>query len=235
MPVFRIPDQHLFPDPRLAEPSGILGVGGDLHPARVLLAYHMGIFPWFSAGQPIYWWSPDPRMVLYPEELRIRRSLGKRIRQGRYTLTLDQAFEDVIDACGRTPRPGQDGTWITPAMKEAYCALFDAGHAHSVEAWQDGVLVGGLYGVTIGRVFAGESMFAHAPDASKIAFACFVRQFQRWGGTCIDCQMHTDHLEQFGARLVPRSAYIEELERSRDHTMGGKRWSFDEDFVCDGR
>jgi leucyl/phenylalanyl-tRNA--protein transferase len=236
MPIFRIPTDHLFPDPRLAErPSGLLGVGGDLHPARIHLAYRHGIFPWFSRGQPIYWWSPDPRMVLYPEELQIGRSLGKRIRQGRYRITLDQAFDAVIEACSRTPRPDQDGTWITPGMKDAYVALHDAGIAHSVEAWQDDELVGGLYGVAVGSVFAGESMFAHASDASKVAFATFVEQFRRWGGTLIDCQMHTPHLERFGARLIDRSAYLDHLASDRDRSIATSPWRFDVDFAFDGR
>ncbi len=235
MPVFRLPGEHIFPDPRLADPSGLLAVGGDLHPRRVAIAYYMGIFPWFSEGEPICWWSPDPRAVLWPADLHIPRSLGKRIRQGRYTLTMDQAFDEVVEACARVPRPGQSSTWITPAMRRSYGALHRAGLAHSVEAWQDGALVGGLYGVAVGSVFSGESMFARAPDASKVAFACFVRQFQRWGGTCIDCQMRTEHLARFGAVTIPRSAYLEALETGRDRSIGPEQWRFDDDFVCDGR
>lgn len=235
MPIYALPREHLFPDPRLADPSGLIAVGGDLDPARILLAYRIGIFPWFSRGQPIYWWSPDPRTVLWPDDLKIPRSLAKRIRQGRFRLSMDEAFAEVIDACSRTPRPGQDGTWITPKMKRSYVELHASGHAHSIEAWDGDMLVGGLYGVAIGSVFAGESMFAHAPDASKVAFACFVRQFQRWGGTCIDCQMTTAHLARFGATEIPRSAYLAALAHGRDRTIGPPRWSFDGDFVCDGR
>lgn len=235
MPVYRLPSQHVFPDPRLADPSGLLAVGGDLHPARVLLAYRSGIFPWFSEGQPFYWWSPEPRTVLLPEELRIARSLGKRVRQRRFELTMDRAFPRVLDACSRTPRPSQDGTWITPAMQRTYNELHRLGHAHSVEAWQDGRLVGGLYGVAMGGVFSGESMFAHAPDASKVAFVCFVRQFQRWGGMCIDCQMTTEHLARFGAREIPRDDYLALLETNVDRPLPTFPWAFDEDFVCDGR
>ena len=235
MPVYRLPREHLFPDPRLADPSGLLAVGGDLHPQRVLLAYRLGVFPWFSEGQPFYWWSPDPRTVLLPEELHIPRSLGKRIRQGRFEITLDQAFPAVLDACSRTPRPGQDGTWITPAMQRTYNELHRLGHAHSVEAWQDGHLVGGLYGVCFGSVFSGESMFAHVSDASKVAFVTFVRQFQRWGGSCIDCQMTTDHLARFGAREIPREQYLEHLETALGTPLPVGRWSFDEDGTFDGR
>ena len=235
MPVYRIPRDHIFPDPRMADPSGLLGVGGDLHPQRVMLAYRLGIFPWFNEGDPILWHAPDPRVVLYPDELSVPRSLGKRIRQGRYEVTMNQAFDDVIRACSRVPRPGQDGTWITRGMERTYRALHQAGLAHSVEAWSEGKLVGGLYGVAIGDVFAGESMFANAADASKVAFVHFVRQFQRWGGRLIDCQVQTAHLERFGARPISREAYMQALAEGRDRVLHSPPWTFDDDFECDGR
>lgn len=215
MPVYAIPERLIFPDPRLAEPSGLLGVGGDLSADRLLLAYENGIFPWFSEGQPILWWSPDPRMVLYPDQLHVPRSLRKRMRRGDYTFTFDRSFGEVIRACSRSPRPGQEGTWITDEMVEAYEELHERGIAHSVEAWQDGELVGGLYGVAIGRCFAGESMFTVAPDASKSAFVTLVEHLRDWGFTVVDCQVHTEHLERFGAIEVPRERFLEDLREAR--------------------
>lgn len=235
MPVYRIPREHVFPDPRDADPSGLLGVGGDLHPARVLLAYRMGIFPWFNEGQPVFWHSPDPRVVLYPEELKIPRSLGKRVRQRRYRITMNQSFQDVIVACQQIARPDQPGTWITNDMVRAYLELHEAGFAHSIEAWREDELVGGLYGVSIGDVFAGESMFARTTDASKVAFVHFVRQFQRWGGTLVDCQIQTEHLARFGARPVSRNAYLQAVIAGRDRQLRALPWRFDEDFTTDGR
>lgn len=233
--IFRIPREHLFPDPELSEPSGLLGVGGDLSPERLLLAYRRGIFPWYSQGQPILWWSPNPRMVLYSEELRVQRSLAKRVRQRRYRITLDTAFHEVIARCARVPRPGQRGTWITPHMVEAYRHLHALGHAHSVEAWdQDGNLVGGLYGVAVGRLYCGESMFAEAPDASKVAFVHLARQLQRWGFPLVDCQVYTDHLARFGAREIPREQYLAEAQRLAADPGRPGHWAFDPDFACDG-
>lgn len=232
--IFRIGPQHLFPDPELADPSGLLGVGGDLRPERLLLAYRNAIFPWYSQGQPILWWSPDPRTVLRTTELRVQRSLAKRIRQGPYTITLDRAFDEVVQRCARVPRPGQDGTWITREMSEAYGRLHALGYAHSVEAWQDDRLVGGLYGVAVGTLFCGESMFAEAPDASKIAFVHLVRQLERWGYPLIDCQVHTDHLARFGAVEIPRRVYLDEVRElaAKEDRQGS--WRFDEDFSCSG-
>ena len=233
--LFRIPQRHVFPDPGQSEPSGLLGVGGDLHPDRLLLAYRTGIFPWYSPGQPILWWSPDPRMVLDVRALEVPRSLGKRIRQRRYRITLDSAFEEVIRACGTTPRPGQNGTWLTDEMVAAYLELHRRGHAHSVEAWDaDGQLVGGLYGVAIGRLYCGESMFAWAPDASKVAFVWFVRQLARWGYPLVDCQVHTAHLERFGATQVPRADDLGAVASlTAMHDRPGP-WAFDPDYDCDG-
>lgn len=194
----------------LAEPNGLLAVGGCLEPAWLLEAYRQGIFPWFSPGQPILWWSPDPRMVLFPEHLAVSRSLHKVIRQGIYSVTLDQAFGAVIQACAE-PRSADGGTWITEDMIEAYTQMHVLGHAHSVEAWYDGALVGGVYGVALGRVFFGESMFFRRKDASKVAFVHLVRQLCRWGFSLIDCQMKTDHLRRFGAVEIARAGFVGRL------------------------
>jgi len=210
MPVFRLTSRLEFPPPELAE-DGLLAVGGDLRPERLVLAYSTGIFPWYEEGQPILWHSPDPRMVLRVADLRVPRSLQKARRKGLYTVTLDTAFADVIRFCAETPRSGQRGTWITPEMQRAYVELHRQGLAHSAEAWSDGQLVGGLYGVSLGNVFFGESMFAHAPDASKVAFVPLVEAFADWGLTLVDCQVYTDHLARFGAEEWPRSRYLEEL------------------------
>lgn len=228
MPIYQLPAHSRFPDPRRADSSGLLAVGGDLSAERLLVAYRMGIFPWFGPGQPILWWSPDPRMVLVLEELHVSRSLRKRIRQAPYTITLDTAFREVIVACASVPRPGQDGTWITEDMVDAYERLFLDGHAHSVEAWDsEGELVGGLYGVAAGRMFFGESMFARAPDASKIAFVLLVQQLKAWGFPLIDCQMYTDHLARFGAREVPRDTFLSACASlvTRPHRPGP--WTFE--------
>ena len=230
MPIYQLHRQPVFPDPRLADPSGLLGVGGDLSPERLILAYRSGIFPWYSEGQPILWWSPDPRMVLYLSEVRVGRSLRKRMRQRPYTLTMDTAFARVVDACSTAPRPGQNGTWITEEMRQAYVRLHELGHAHSVEAWSpEGELVGGLYGVTVGRMYAGESMFAHAADASKIAFVALLGQLARWGFPLVDCQMHTPHLARFGAREIPRADFLAELQPLTAMAPYTERWEFDRD------
>ena len=200
--------QQPFPplDTALAEPNGLLAAGGGLTPERVAGAYRHGIFPWYSEGQPVLWWSPDPRMVLFTAEFRVRRSLAKRVRQGRYEIRLDTAFERVIRACAE-PRKGQDGTWITEAMIGTYLALHRRGVAHSVEAWRDGELAGGLYGIALGRVFFGESMFAREPDASKVALVHLMAKLERDGVPIVDCQQETSHLAGFGARPVPRRAF----------------------------
>lgn len=234
MPVFRIPRRLAFPNPEHAESSGLLGVGGDLSANRVLLAYRMGIFPWFSQDQPILWWSPDPRAVLFTEEFRVQRSLRKVVRKKRYTITLDTAFAQVIDACGSVPRPQQDGTWITDEMKATYTELHERGFAHSAEAWLDGELVGGVYGIAIGKLFCGESMFARKPDASKVAFVHLVRQLQRWEFPMIDCQMQTDHLERFGSRLIFRHHFLEGVRSFASRPGIGGKWQFDDDFEVEG-
>ena len=207
----------------LDEPNGLLAIGGDLSPARLLAAYRAGIFPWFSEGQPILWWSPDPRMVLHVDEFRVSRSLGKRVRAGIFETRVDSAFRSVIQACADTPRAGQGGTWITPVMIDAYCELHRLGYAHSGESWLDGQLVGGLYGLALGRMFFGESMLAHETDASKVALVQLVASLQRLHVPLIDCQQETRHLAAFGARSIPRvtfAAHLAELIHSADPPTG---------------
>jgi leucyl/phenylalanyl-tRNA--protein transferase len=189
----------------LPEPNGLLAAGGDLSPERLLVAYGAGIFPWFEEGQPILWWAPDPRAILLPEEVRVSRSLGKTMRNGRLEVSVNQAFPQVIEACA-APR-GEAGTWITASMAAAYARLNELGHAHSVEIWRDGALVGGLYGVAIGRVFFGESMFSRSRDASKVALVWLARQTGPCGPRLIDCQLPSSHLESMGSRMISRSKF----------------------------
>jgi leucyl/phenylalanyl-tRNA--protein transferase len=225
--VYRLTGELSFPAPHKADPSGLLAVGGDLDTKRLLLAYSMGIFPWYEDGLPILWHSPDPRMALLPEELRVSRSLRKVLRDQPFEIRLDGAFEAVVRACARIPRGGQDGTWITEEMIGAYRQLFELGYAHSAEAWSDGELVGGLYGVSLGGCFFGESMFATSADASKAAFATLVAQLARWDFDLIDCQVHTDHLARFGATEWPRSRFLSALEKSLAKTTRRGCWQFD--------
>jgi leucyl/phenylalanyl-tRNA--protein transferase len=238
VPVYRIPRQVVFPDPREATPEGLLGIGGDLRPERLLLGYSSGIFPWYSDGQPILWWSPDPRMVIDIEPatstFRVQRSLAKRIRQHPYRITMDTEFEAVLLGCATVPRRNQPGTWLTAEMRAAYQRLHALGYAHSIEAWDGDSLVGGLYGVGLGKLFSGESMFANAPDASKIAFVHLVRQLERWGLALIDCQVHTDHLDRFGGTEIRRAEYLDRIRPLvLEPTRLGK-WDFDPYFVCEG-
>ncbi|MEK7816145.1 MAG: leucyl/phenylalanyl-tRNA--protein transferase [Pseudomonadota bacterium] len=228
LPILR-PDAGLdFPPVETASPEGLLAVGGDLRPERLLAAYRRGIFPWYSDGQPILWWSPDPRAVLFPEKLKISRSLHKTLRAGKFRVTFDQRFRDVMRACAlpRSKDPAA-GTWITAAMIEAYTELHRLGHAHSVEAWRGTELVGGLYGVALGGAFFGESMFARETDASKVAFVRLVRQLARWGYTLIDCQLYTAHLARFGAEEIPRSTFLHLLAQAQ--ALPGRRgcWMFE--------
>ena len=203
------PEELYFPsiDTALKEPNGLLAVGGDLSPQRLLLAYKHGIFPWFEQDEPILWWSPSPRAVLFPERIHISKSLNKRLKRSDYTSSCDQAFEQVISHCANTPRGGQVGTWITEEMRKAYTALHHQGHAHSVETWQDGRLVGGLYGISIGKLFFGESMFSHNTDASKVAFVALAQNLQRWDYPLIDCQISNPHLSSLGAEEILRPAF----------------------------
>lgn len=231
MTVYRIPeDDFIFPNPCEADPSGLLGVGGDLRPHRLLLAYANGIFPWYSEDQPILWFSPDPRCVLEPAKLHIGRSLRKSIKKRRFDVRMDTNFEAVIDGCKHTPRPGQEGTWITTDMRDAYLRLHELGFAHSVEVWEGETLVGGLYGVGVGGLFAGESMFSHASDASKTALVWLVRQLGRWDFGLIDAQVHTHTLEHMGAEEISREAYLERIGELMERDSLEGPWSFDEGF-----
>ena len=199
-----------FPAVESATPTGLLAAGADLSVPRLVTAYQKGIFPWFSEGQPILWWSPDPRMVLFPAEFHMSRSLAKTLRNGGFVVTADTAFREVIQYCSAARR-AQAGTWITPVMREAYCALHAAGFAHSVETWRNGELVGGLYGVALGRAFFGESMFSRASNASKVAFATLVQQLRERQFGIVDCQMSTPHLASLGAREIPRGEFTRAL------------------------
>ncbi|MBN1365924.1 MAG: leucyl/phenylalanyl-tRNA--protein transferase [Syntrophaceae bacterium] len=214
MPVYLITQKLDFPPPELANESGLLAVGGDLSVERLLLAYSMGIFPWYSDGDPILWWSPDPRLVLIPAEFKISKTLRQTIRKGRYRVTVDEAFEDVIRNCATIRRKGQGNTWITEDMIKAYVRLHKAGHAHSVEAWDGGELAGGLYGIAMGRAFFGESMFAKKTDASKVAFAVYTVALEKNGFELIDCQVTTEHLKRFGAREIPRTEFMKRLQKA---------------------
>lgn len=207
-------DTQPFPNPEnaLREPDGLVAIGGNLSPGRLLRAYRHGIFPWYCPGQPILWWSPNPRTVLFPDRLKISRSLRKILKKGLFTMTLDTAFDRVIRCCSE-PRQEQADTWITPAMQSAYSHLHRLGYAHSVESWHDEKLMGGLYGVAIGRVFYGESMFSRMSNASKVALVALVAQLQRWDFALIDCQMHTPHLISLGAEDIPRSLFLALLKQ----------------------
>ena len=226
MPVFRLDDRLVFPPVHLAE-DGLLALGGDLRPERLLLGYTQGIFPWYAENLPILWHSPDPRMVMMTSDLVVQKSLRKAIKKRPYRITMDTAFGRVLEGCASVPRPGQTGTWLIPEMVDAYTKLHDLGFAHSIEAWQDSELVGGLYGVSLGGAFFGESMFAHAPDSSKIAFVHTVRQLDAWGITLIDCQVHTEHLERFGAYEVSRMQYLDMLRTALDHPTKRGKWTFE--------
>jgi len=219
-----------FPDVRLAlrEPDGLLAVGGDLTSKRILNAYRHGIFPWYSDDQPILWWSPDPRTVLFPARLKISRSLRKTLRISRFEVTLDRAFQEVITACAE-PRPGSCGTWITQAITDAYNELHTHGSAHSVECWLDDQLVGGLYGIAIGRVFFGESMFSRETDASKVAFTWLVRHLHRRGFGLIDCQVYSDHLASLGAEEIARAEFVRHLDTLCEAGDDSGHWAFNAD------
>ena len=199
-------------DQALAEPDGLLAAGADLTTGRLVDAYRHGIFPWFNDGDPILWWSPDPRIVLAPRALHVSRSLKKTLTQRRFTVTADTVFAAVLDECA-APRPNEGGTWLTPPMKAAYLALHEQGLAHSIEVWMNGALAGGVYGVGLGRMFFGESMFSRRTDASKIALACLAAQLDRWGFPWIDCQLETDHLVSLGATPMPRRGFVAEVAR----------------------
>lgn len=226
----RIPfltDKLVFPSPDRATPEGIVAVGGDASPERLLLAYRSGIFPWPHEDLPLLWFSPDPRYVLVPEQAHLGRSLRKRARRGIFEVRTDTAFTEVMRACSASPRPGQNGTWITPELIEGYTKLHALGYAHSIESWQDGQLVGGLYGVSLGGMFFGESMFARAPDASKVAFATLLGNLVAWGFDLVDCQAPTAHLERFGAEEWPRRRFLRVLRMSLERPTRRGAWQFE--------
>jgi len=224
MPIFRLVDDMVFPPPDYADPSGLIAVGGDLSSERLLEAYRVGIFPWYSEDQPILWWSPDPRFVLELDQFKISRSLGKTLRRRVFHVSFDRVFDDVIAACAAVPREGQSGTWITPEMQEAYIKLHGLGFAHSVEAWFEGKLVGGLYGVSLGKAFFGESMFHRKPDASKVALAILVENLKKWGFHFIDSQMATEHMNRLGAAEIPRRIFLKRLRSALRHSTKRGKW-----------
>jgi leucyl/phenylalanyl-tRNA--protein transferase len=211
MPLFALDKELIFPPVHLAEPDGLLAVGGDLSTERLLLAYHSGIFPWYE-GQHILWWSPDPRFILTPETLKVSKSMKQLFKKQAFTFTVNEAFARVIDNCKAIDRRGQSGTWITESMKAAYIRLHRQGFAHSAEVWQNNELVGGLYGVRLGKVFFGESMFTKVSNASKYAFISYIQQLQHEGVALIDCQVYTEHLESLGAHMIPREEFIQLLQ-----------------------
>lgn len=212
MALFAIGKELSFPPVHLSEPDGLLAMGGDLSPERILLAYRNGIFPWYE-GTHILWWSPDPRFVLFPEELKVSKSTQALLKRNAFDFTVNTAFREVINQCRSISRKDQEGTWITPAVKDAYIKLHESGHAHSAEVWQNGALQGGLYGVRIGKVFFGESMFSNKSNASKYAFTRYVQLLQAEEVTLIDCQVYTPYLESFGARMLPREEFVHMLKK----------------------
>ncbi len=214
MPLYLLTDELMFPPPRRAMDDGLLAIGGDLSVERLLLAYGSGIFPWYSDDSPLLWWSPDPRLVLYPHELHVSKSLRKVINKRLFEVTMDTAFREVVTACAQIDRPTQDGTWILDDMIDAYCRVHEAGYAHSVEVWQAGELAGGLYGISLGRSFFGESMFSRRSNASKVALYYLVEHVKTLQFDLIDCQITTDHLVRMGAREISRAQYLTELAHS---------------------
>ena len=214
MPIFQLTDEIIFPSPELARKDGLLAIGGDLSEERLITAYSMGIFPWYTEGSPILWWAPDPRLVLFPEELKVSRSLRKVMNKGTFKVTMNTAFDEVVRSCSGMLRKGQEGTWITEDMIAAYTRLHKAGYAHSIESWYEGELAGGLYGITLGKAFFGESMFSRRSNASKVAFVWLVERLKEQGFRLIDCQVTTGHLLTLGAREVPRKMFLEILREA---------------------
>lgn len=232
MTVYQLPDQvPIFPHPEESDENGLLAVGGDLSPERLLIAYQSGIFPWYEDSQPILWWSPNPRLILEPEQFKCSRSLKKSIRNRGYEIRTDTCFEEVIHACGETRLAQGKGTWITEDMKQAYINLFDLGYAHSVETWHEGNLVGGLYGIFLGRAFFGESMFMKATDASKMAFAALASLMQAWDVHFIDCQVTSDHLLTLGAFEIPRFEFLDRLEKAMEFPTVPQKWDFSHSVI----
>ncbi|MDH3358721.1 MAG: leucyl/phenylalanyl-tRNA--protein transferase [Desulfobacteraceae bacterium] len=226
MPVFLLSDTIEFPPPHLASEEGLLAVGGDLSQKRLLLAYRMGIFPWFSNNEPILWWSPDPRLVLYPHEFKISKTIKKIIKKEVFKVTMDLAFNEVINQCAQVRLKKNQGTWIVKDMIDAYCNLHESGFAHSVEVWQGGDLAGGLYGVSLGKCFFGESMFTRVSNASNIGLVKLLEHLKKLSFDMIDCQVATEHLTRFGARQIPRIRFLNQLEKSlKAPTIKGK-WDY---------
>ena len=224
MPIFSLIDEIVFPNPNLAEKDGLLAVGGDLAPERLLQAYANGIFPWYSDGEPILWWSPDPRMVLFPENFKISKSLKQSIRNKNFEVSFDKEFKLVIGNCAKSKRKEGNGTWITKEMQDAYTKLHEAGFAHSVETYLDGKLVGGLYGISLGKAFFGESMFHSERDASKIALYYIVKRMKEWGFHFIDAQQETNHLKSLGAESIPRTEFIKLLKGALKFSVVKGKW-----------
>ncbi|MBI5739644.1 MAG: leucyl/phenylalanyl-tRNA--protein transferase [Nitrospirae bacterium] len=228
MPIFKLSEELIFPPPHLAEDNGLLAVGGDLSEKRLLLAYSAGIFPWYSEEDPILWWSPDPRLILLPEALKISRSLRRTISKGVFTVTLDTAFEQVIRNCAAVHLREDGDTWITKDMMNAYINLHHSGYAHSVESWYEGELAGGLYGISLGSAFFGESMFTKKSDASKVAFAALVRQLRKWNFTLLDCQMTTAHLRNLGAEEISRRDFLIMLKEALKAPTKKGKWALED-------
>ena len=212
MPLFALDNELIFPPAHLAEPDGLLAIGGDLSPERLLLAYRSGIFPWYE-GEHILWWCPDPRFVLFPTELKVNKSVRPLLKRNEFEFTTNKAFSLVIHHCKETKRPGQEGTWITDEVEKAYCKLHELGYAHSAEVWEEGELVGGLYGIKLGKLFFGESMFSKTSNASRFAFIKYVQQLKEEGVELIDCQVYTEYLESFGARMIDRKEFIKLIKQ----------------------
>ena len=227
MPIYRLVDEPIFPPPEYADPSGLLAVGGDLSNERLLEAYRLGIFPWYSEDQPILWWSPDPRLVLDLKDFKISRSLRKTLKKEVFQITFDHAFEEVIRSCASVPREAQNGTWITDDMEKAYIKLHGLGYAHSVESWFGGKLAGGLYGVSLGKCFFGESMFHLKTDASKVALATLVETLKSWDFHFIDSQMTTEHMLSLGAKELPRRIFLKRLQLALRYPTRRWRWRAD--------
>jgi len=227
MPIYALTNDIAFPPPEAASPDGLLAVGGDLRRERLLLAYSKGIFPWFNEGDPILWWSPDPRLVIVPGEIHVSRSLKRAIKARTFRVSFDEAFTEVVQECAAPRGPGRDQTWITRDMQAAYAGLHEAGYAHSVEVWREEQLVGGLYGVSIGGAFSGESMFSAESDASKIALVTLARTLESWKFDFIDCQMPTKHLMSMGARKIPRREFLRMLDESTKRPSRRGRWRLD--------
>ena len=226
MPVFQLTEKIIFPDPKLAEENGLLAVGGDLSTERLLLAYSKGIFPWYSAGDPILWWSPSPRLVIFPDEFKVPKRLTRLIKQKKYEVTTDQAFQQVIMACANATNRQEKGTWIDRDMVKSYTRLHELGYAHSVECWMDDELVGGLYGISLGKIFFGESMFSRQSNASKVAFVYLAEKLLEKNFDLIDCQLKTEHLMQFGAREIPGNDFQDHLAHGVSLAKRGK-WQED--------